>query len=117
MYYRLINDLDWQPHSTGYNSTSTKELVDGIYDLLGDEYFEYDLDFIEWYEHKFDTVEKRKNRIKERIKGWFCGVLNIEKRKYPFKYVDLIRQYGDDECYHEWDKEMWNRFKKHLSFN
>ena len=56
MYYRLINDLDWQPHSTGYNSTSTKELVDGIYDLLGDEYFEYDLDSI-----NLTALERSKN--------------------------------------------------------
>lgn len=114
MYYRLINDLDGKPHSTWYNATSIKELVDSIYDLLGDEYFEYDLDFIEWYEHKFDTVEKCKNRIKEKIKSWSVWVLNIEKRKYPFKYKDLIIQYGDNRYYKWWDKQMGYRFKKHF---
>lgn len=112
MYYRLINTLDRNPYSTWYNETSVKKLVDSIYDLLGDEYFEYDLDFIEGYEHKFDTVEKCKNRIKKEIKSWSVWVLNIEKRKYPFKYKDLIRRYWDKKYYKEWDKEMGERFKK-----
>ena len=114
MYYRIINDLDNHPHSTWYNTTSIKYLVDGIYDLLGDEYFEYDLDFIEWYRHKFNTIKKRKDRIKEKIKSWYVWVLNIEKRKYPFKYTDLIIQYGDDLYYKLMDKQMGYRFKKHF---
>jgi hypothetical protein len=112
MYYRLINTLDYKPHATGYNATSINELVDGIYDLLWDEYFEYDLDFIEGHEHKFDTEEKRKNRIKENIKSWNVWVLDIEKRKYPFKYRDLIIQYWDEYYYKDLDKQMGDRFKK-----
>lgn len=112
MYYRIINWLDHQPHATGYNATSINELVDAVYDLLGEEYFEYDLDFIEWYEHKFNTEKKRKERLKEQIKSWCCGVLDIEKREYPFKYTDLIPHYWYDYYYEERDKEMAQRFKK-----
>lgn len=112
MYYRIINWLDHQPHATGYNATSINELVDAVYDLLGDEYFEYDLDFIEWYEHKFNTEKKRKQRLKEQIESWCVGVLDIEKRKYPFKYTDLAHRYGDFAEYKERDKEMAERFKK-----
>ena len=44
MYYRIINTLDRNPYVTGYNSTSIKELAECIYDLLWDEYFDYDLE-------------------------------------------------------------------------
>ncbi len=112
MYYRLINWLDGEPHCTAYNCTSVNELVEWIYDLLTDEYFEYDLDFIEDYEHKFATDESKINRIKENLKSWSVWRLNIEKRKYPFKYKDLINWYWDDYYFKDLDKQMWNRFKK-----
>lgn len=70
MYYRIINTLDWEPHSSGYNTTSIKELVDCVYELLWDEYFEYDLDFIEDIEHKFETMDDKLNRIKQNIKDY-----------------------------------------------
>lgn len=115
MYYRIINTLDRNPYSSGYNSTSIKELAECIYDLLWDEYFDYDLDFVEGKEHNFKTIEDKLNRIKQNIKEYnSVWVLDIEKRKYPFKYSDLIHRYWDKAYYKWWDKQMGYRFKKHF---